>query len=98
MALLTSVARRPQVSNRRWNRPWIRVQTQFNDLANPGEFRLQKTSSAGPHMAVDALDVRVRRVLIRRVLRAHHRMARLPAKGHRVHVLHALVAGVNEDD
>ena len=79
------------------NRPRIRVESHGENLAQAGELALHEPGSAGPDVALDALDFGVRRVLIRGVLGLHHGVAGLAAEGDRIHVVDGAVAELAGD-
>src|SRR5271170_1637474 len=61
------------------------------NLAQPRELRTYKPSGSGPDMAFNALDPRVRRILIGRIFGSHYSVTSRPAEIHRIHVFDSAI-------
>ena len=98
VALLASLARRPQSPHGRRSRTRIGVKRDSKHLPQTGDLRSRETRRAGTDVALHARDARVRAVLVGRELRLHHGVTHLPAELRRVHVLDAAVRRQRHDD
>ena len=83
---------RAQVVDRRRNRPGVSVEGYGKDLSHAGQLAAHEPGRAGTDVAFDALDARMRRLLVGGVLGLHHGVAGLAAEGDRIHVIDGAVA------
>ena len=97
VAVAADLERRPQFGLRRRNRAWVVAVDDMYELAHTGQLVANEGPGALADMAMHAVDARMRRVLPGRVLRAHGRMARLPAERRRFHVVQAAVPGQQQN-
>src|SRR5579863_3922943 len=98
VALLARLARRPQIRHGHRDRPFVGMKRHGIDLPEAGKLRADEPGRAGADVTLNAFNAGVRRTLIRRKFGLHHRVARLPAESHRIHVLHSAIGSDAEDD
>ncbi|OPZ84713.1 MAG: hypothetical protein BWY76_01729 [bacterium ADurb.Bin429] len=98
VALLAGFARRAQVVHGRRNRPFEGIEGDREHLPRAGEFALDEPTRPRSDVTLDAFHPRVRRVLVGGELGLHHRVARLPAEGHRLHVGDSAIGELAGDD
>ena len=86
MALLAGLPRGAQVLDRRQYGAGVEVEVDGDDLPGPGQLGLDEPVRTGTDVARRALDPRVRRPLVGRVLGRHHTVASGAAELRGVHV------------
>jgi len=91
VAFFADVLRRPEVLDRRLDRPLVVGDRVGDELVHAVDLRLEKPLRARADVAFHAIDARVRAAFVGHELRVHRPMADLPAELHRLGILVGLV-------
>src|SRR3954469_3645224 len=92
MALLARILSGPKILDWSFDRPILSVRNYANELLHPVQLGLHISSCAMPHMALHAINLRVRRMLIGHEFRLHRCVASLSAKLDRFGIAVGLIA------